>query len=287
MREAATPACAKINLTLRVGARRPDGYHEIESLVARVGLCDTVRVRLRHDARFTIACDDDDVPSDESNLALRAAAALADAAGIRSRGVHIELHKRIPAGAGLGGGSADAAAVLRTLNDLWGARLSRETLLQIAAGIGSDAPLFLHGPLCVIRGRGEQVIELPRPLAGWAVLVLPDIRCSTRDVYAAFDRLRPEARPSAEEVLGRADSCAALMPHLFNDLEPAAFDLYPALARLAEQTSKLAGGAVRMSGSGSCLYRLQDGESDARAFAQAVTARLGTRVETVVIGASA
>jgi 4-diphosphocytidyl-2-C-methyl-D-erythritol kinase len=269
---------AKINLTLRVGPTRPDGFHEIESLVARVGLCDTVNVTLRDDGQLSLACDDPAVPGDETNLALRAARRLREATGVRNRGVDIALEKRIPPGAGLGGGSSNAATVLMLLNELWRTELPPTELATIGAEIGSDVPLFFHSPLCIVRGRGELVEDAPRTLAGWVVLVMPSLHSMTRDVYAAWDRLESHApRPSPEQILKQADSPATLMEHLFNGLEEPAFRVSPQLSELSERLNELAEGPVRMTGSGSAFFRLFDSEAEASFFADQVRAVTGCR----------
>ncbi|MFQ5806633.1 MAG: 4-(cytidine 5'-diphospho)-2-C-methyl-D-erythritol kinase [Phycisphaerae bacterium] len=275
-------APAKINLTLRVGDLRPDGFHEIESLVARVGLCDTITISPRDDGRFTLACDDPSIPCDDANLALRAARRLSEAVGVRDRGVHITLQKRIPGGAGLGGGSSDAATVLMLLNDLWEIGLPAAELERIGAEIGSDVPLFFHTPLCVVRGRGERAEDLSRSLTGWAVLILPAIHSTTRDVYAAWDPSRAySSRPALDDILKHADRAETLMPHLFNDLEALAFAINPQLAKLAERLIRLADGPVRMTGSGSALFRLLGDAATAEAFGDRVHAELNVRVEAV------
>lgn len=275
---------AKINLTLRVGPRRSDGFHEVESLVARIDLCDTVSVAAREDARLTLACDDPSVPSNEDNLALRAARGLAQAARVRRPAAHIALRKRIPAGAGLGGGSSNAATTLMLLNQLWKTRLPAAELMKIGARIGADVPLFFHSPLCVVRGRGEQVEDLQRTLIGYVALVLPPIHCPTRDVYAAWDRLddRP-ARPSASDVLQRADSARTLMPHLFNDLEPAALNVRPELAPVATALQGFSEGAARLTGSGAAFFHLFDERADAESFAGRVRTELMLRAEVASI----
>jgi len=275
---------AKINLTLRVGPLRPDGFHEIESLVARVGLCDTVSVRPRADGQLTLECDDPAIPCDETNLALRAARLLGDKAKSKS-GAHISLKKRIPAGSGLGGGSSNAATALMLLNDLRQPGLARDELAAIGAQIGSDVPLFFHSPLCIVRGRGERIEDLTVRLEAWVALVLPEIRSSTRDVYAAWDR-----NPSSESRIRSSEltipkSAEALMPQLFNDLEPAALAVNPPLAEVVEQLGQLSDGPVRMTGSGAGLFRLFDSQSSAKRFAATVRAALGTRVEVVPLAA--
>jgi len=275
---------AKINLTLRVGPLRPDGFHEIESLVARVGLSDTVSVTPRADGQLTLECDDPSIPCDQTNLALRAARLLADQTRAKN-GAHISLGKRIPAGSGLGGGSSNAATVLMLLNDLWQLGLARDELAAIGAQIGSDVPLFFHSPLCIVRGRGEQIEDVHRRLKGWVALVLPEIRSSTRDVYAAWDRT-PSSEPKIKSSeLTTAKSAEALMPQLFNDLEPAALAINPSLAAVVERLGQLSDGPVRMTGSGAGLFRLFDSQSSANRFAATVRAALRTRVEVVPLAA--
>ena len=174
--------------------------------------------------KLTIACDNPAIPADESNLALRAARHLAKAAGIRGRGAHIVLHKHIPTGAGLGGGSSNAATTLALLNRLWSLALTPARLADIGAEIGSDVPLFFHTPLCIARGRGERVEDTPQSLAACAVLMLPELHAATPAVYAAWDRLGSKpARPTIDDILAHAGDVEQLMPHLFNDLEAAAF----------------------------------------------------------------
>ena len=129
---------AKINLTLRVVGKRDDGFHEIESLIARIDLCDTVHVSPRDDGRLTLECDEPSIPADESNLALKAAAILRDKAAA-PQGAHMSLKKRIPAGAGLGGGSSNAAATLMLLNEFWNLGLPNSKLATIGTEIGSSA----------------------------------------------------------------------------------------------------------------------------------------------------
>jgi len=276
---------AKINLTLRVGPLRPDGFHEIESLVARVGLCDTVSVRPRPDGQLALECDDPAIPCDETNLALRVARLLANQTTAEN-GAHVSLDKRIPAGSGLGGGSSNAATALMLLNDLWQLGLAPDELAAIGARIGSDVPLFFHSPLCIVRGRGEQIEDLTVRLGGWVALILPGFQLATPDVYAAWDRLAPPpSQPSLDEVLAAADSATTLMPVLFNDLEAAACSVNPLLGELIERAQDLAGGPLRMTGSGAGLFRLFDNQSSANRFAATVRAALGTRVEVVPLAA--
>jgi 4-diphosphocytidyl-2-C-methyl-D-erythritol kinase len=268
-------APAKVNLTLRVLGRRADGYHAIESLVARIGLCDRLEARRSDEPRCSLACDSPAVPHDATNLVLQAAERLRTFCGV-SRGAHLMLTKRIPPGSGLGGGSSDAAAALRLLNELWSLHLAQRELLSLASEIGSDVPLFLHRPTAVIRGRGEIVEETRSSARGFVVLILAGVHLSSRDVYKQWDRVNaaegtaraapprsaaarddPERleQPTTyyEELLANLHSPVA-SARLVNDLQRAAFELSPALRRDWERVNRLTAGAAHMTGSGSGLF---------------------------------
>jgi 4-diphosphocytidyl-2-C-methyl-D-erythritol kinase len=249
---------AKINLTLRVTGLRGDGFHEIQSLVALVTLYDTVTVARREDGRRLLHCDDPRVPCDAGNLALRAANELAAECAILD-GFELRLQKRIPLGAGLGGGSSNAATALLLLNDLWGLGLKRERLAQIGARVGSDVPLFLHGPMSIIRGRGEQVEPVNLPPTGHALLLMPEVHSGTAEVYRAWDRLRSRApRPALADVLSKAGRSAEFGQVLFNDLEEPALRINPELARLAAEFRRVLAFPVHMTGSGATFFCLLD-----------------------------
>ncbi len=234
-------AHAKINLTLDVLGKRPDGYHELKSIVVQIPLHDDVELCDAPDGEMSVEmiADGVEVPPvpAESNLAVRAARALAAAAGV-SRGVHIRIVKRIPAGAGLGGGSADAAAVISGLNDLWNLSLSRERLCEVGATVGSDVPALVLGGAVMMEGRGERVapiedFDLP-PFDDSFVLRIPKVNASTARVYGEF----------REEDRGRCR----------NDLQPAACRLYPEIAETLAQMEKEGLEGVQMSGSGSAVF---------------------------------
>lgn len=282
--ESAAPA--KLNLTLRVSGARTDGYHGIESLTARIGLCDTVSVSPAPFGELSLRCDDPALPVDGANLALRAARELAR--GGPMRGAQLELRKRIPAGAGLGGGSSDAATTLSLLNEFWGRGLGRDELSAIGAAIGSDVPLFFAAPLCVLRGRGVDVQSLSVRLAGWAVLVFPGIHCATAAVYAAWDRIAEHAaRPTLACVLHALQrSPAGAMDLLFNDLEAAAHVVSPELARFAARLRARSIAPFRMTGSGSTYFTLADDEPRAQRIAGDVSAALGVRTAVAALGSA-
>lgn len=270
-------AHAKINLTLHVTGRRPDGYHDLVSWVALVGLHDTIELAEADARGVELQCDAPDIPTDERNLVVRAVRAMEREFG-REAALRISLTKRIPAGAGLGGGSSDAAATLRAIDRLWGTAAGAERLSRIAAGLGSDVPLFLGGGQSVIRGRGEQVEAVLHPWHGWVVLVMPPFGVSTPAVYGTLRLGGARRNPEAGGERGAASgdvSAAELGGRLFNDLQGPAFAVEPRLAALHGRLSELGQSPVHMSGSGSTLFSIfDDRESAERWRARVDGARL-------------
>lgn len=269
---------AKINLTLRVHPRRPDGYHEIDSLVAQIDFADELSVVRRADHHITLRCDDPSIPTDGENLVVRAAGAFQSAAP-RRIGADFDLKKKIPAGSGLGGGSSNAAAALRLMNHLAEWPFERAGLMELGASIGSDVPLFFGGPACAMRGRGEKIEPMRLDLPSHVVLVLSGHHCATADVYRRFDELPPPPpRATVPKVLTKEGTGSnEWMDALFNDLEPAAFDVCPPLRALAEQIERRTSLAVRLTGSGSAFFRLFEDEHAARRFAQSAEEISGVR----------
>ena len=261
--EVALEAPAKVNLGLRVVGRRADGYHELESLFAPIDLADAIALRIEPARTAVVAIelagDATGAPPDGTNLAVRAARAFLAKGAIGAR-VAIQLTKRTPVAAGLGGGSSDAAAVLRGLAQAFPAALANAALEEIALGLGADVPFFLDPRPAWVTGIGERrepVAGLP-PLA--LLLANPGEPLATAEVFRAFDALaRPGAAPSAPSAppqsLARelADD-RALAARLHNDLEEPAVRLCPPIARLRAQLSAAGARAVAMSGSGATLY---------------------------------
>lgn len=258
---------AKINLHLRVGPPGADGFHPLLSWMCTVGLYDTIEMEAKREPGVRLRCDRPDVPVDGSNLIVRAAEAL--------RGPHmgadVTLHKKIPMGGGLGGGSSNAAFALQGFNQLWGLNHSTSRLAEIGATLGSDVVFFLHGPSSVCAGRGERVTPIGRPLAKFAVLVFPKLSMSTPAVYRRFD----EMKLGSSEAIERQPDWKAwqqlpaeeLLPWLKNDLEMPAFSLCPELGELRQRLERQIGRIVRMSGSGSTLFTLADDFAAAEAVA--------------------
>ncbi|MGC4031011.1 MAG: 4-(cytidine 5'-diphospho)-2-C-methyl-D-erythritol kinase [Tepidisphaeraceae bacterium] len=266
-------APAKLNLDLRVGAPRADGFHPIRSWFVTVGLFDRLDFSPADDIRLT--CSDPTIPVDGRNLVVRAAEALRPGDG---RGVLIHLEKSIPAGGGLGGGSSDAATTLLALNEFWKLGLPIDRLHDIAATLGSDVPFFLHGPSSLCEGRGDVVTPVPPPGCGQALLVLPGLHMPTPAVFKRLDELRPTVPDFAHGtvVVGGAGALA-LLPGLSNDLETPAFDLRPELAELRQEIEGIVARPVRMSGSGSTLFTLYDTDAEAQAAQTVVTQKTGMR----------
>ena len=245
-------AAAKINLTLEVLGRRNDGYHEIVTVMQTVDLSDRLVVE---DADvLELRTTASDVPTDGTNLALRAAAALGDRAGV-SRGARITLEKRIPVAAGLGGGSADAAAVLVGLNRLWGLRWSTERLAEVAVTLGMDVAFFLHGGAALGTGRGERL----EPLATCAlalVLVNPRVTASTAEIYGG---VKPDMYSDGRRGRGMVAALRSRQPTrvaatLGNALERVAAPRYRDVEQM--ESALLAAGALgaAMSGSGLTVF---------------------------------
>ncbi|HTQ30532.1 MAG TPA: 4-(cytidine 5'-diphospho)-2-C-methyl-D-erythritol kinase [Opitutaceae bacterium] len=256
---------AKINLFLAVTGRRPDGYHELVSVAAPVDFGDTLKIETRLGGEFTLECDDPAVPRDESNLVLKAARLFADATGW-SGGAAFFLAKRIPLGAGLGGGSSNAAAALRGLNFLAGEPLDRAALTALAARAGSDCALFLPGGPVVMRGRGERVEPLAAEAAGRlrgrrALIFKPGFGIGTPWAYAQLaaggeKSYLPAAAAEARLTAWLGDASAPAEALLFNSFEAPVFRKFPALPVLLEALAVEFGLVAHLSGSGSAGFAL-------------------------------
>lgn len=274
-------APAKINMTLAVLGRRPDGFHDIESWVIPIRWFDRLTITAADRLSLTVYPHDAGIPADRNNLVWRAAEAIADEAG-RAPDVSIRLEKSIPAGAGLGGGSSDAAAVLRGLNDLWGLEWSTHRLANIAGRLGSDVPFFIEGRPAVIRGRGERIEPVESAWGGWVGLVIPPFGISTKRVYENC-ACRASSSPGVAFGPWARNGSRSCAERLFNDLEPAAMKLEPRLADLWNRLNESKGGPVRMSGSGSTLFTIHDIESAAAEWRDRAAETIGTAAELRIV----
>jgi 4-diphosphocytidyl-2-C-methyl-D-erythritol kinase len=241
-------AAAKVNLALEILGKRDDGYHEIVTVMVAVDLSD--RLTLEDADALTLDSDAPGVPTDATNLAVRAAAALRDEART-DRGVRITLDKRIPVAAGLGGGSSDAAAVLVGLNRLWSLRWPLDRLVEIATGIGMDVPFFLRGGAALATARGEKLQSIGSRAFGM-VLLNPGSPISTKEAYGSVTPRLYSAGARAHEIARAMGSRqpAAIAGCLYNVLEDAVTPGHPEVARMRAAT--IAAGALGavMSGSG-------------------------------------
>jgi 4-diphosphocytidyl-2-C-methyl-D-erythritol kinase len=255
---------AKINVWLHVLGRRPDGYHDIDTLIVPVSLADEMTFRPAPELRLSIRGDQTDlVPLDESNLVIRAAAALRSACGV-DVGADIELEKRIPVAAGLGGGSADAAATLHALSELWGCDLGNE-LLEIAAGIGSDVPALVAGQPVVVHGRGEVVWHEPVPLTWW-VLYTQAFPVSTADAYGWWDE--DGGQVSHRSIPHGLDGPSEMAASLRNDLEDPVARRHPEVRRAKEHLLELGPLGAVMCGSGPTVAGLAPTEDEAQRISE-------------------
>ncbi|WP_030745219.1 4-(cytidine 5'-diphospho)-2-C-methyl-D-erythritol kinase [Streptomyces sp. NRRL S-31] len=259
---------AKVNVQLAVGAARPDGFHDLANVFLAVGLYDEVTVTPADGLRITCEGPDaDQVPLDRTNLAARAAIALAGRRGIEPD-VHVHIAKDIPVAGGMAGGSADGAGALLACDALWGTGASRAELLEICAELGSDVPFSLVGGAALGVGRGERLTALETGGTFHWVFAMAGRGLSTPAVFREFDRLArgrdiPEPVASAEllEALAKGDA-EALARAVSNDLQPAALSLFPELARTLEAGRAAGALATLVSGSGpTTAFLTRDAES--------------------------
>lgn len=262
-------APAKVNLTLIVGARRDDGYHDVSTVMQTVGLYDTLTLS-GGGSGLTMTCTDPDLPTDGSNLVLRAATLFCRELRLPVPDLHLHLQKRIPSQAGLGGGSSDAASVLLALRLLYAPALSDEELERMAAKLGSDVPFFIRGGTALATGRGERLVPLPRLRDGWFVIVKPPEGFSTPVMYRRLDELPPEPpHPDGMTAALEGGGVRAVAAALYNSFERA---VPPVSAVWDIEDALRAHGALAalLSGSGSAVFGLFDREDTAHAAAGAL-----------------
>ncbi|MFJ4715002.1 4-(cytidine 5'-diphospho)-2-C-methyl-D-erythritol kinase [Streptomyces sp. NPDC088785] len=271
---------AKVNVQLAVGGARPDGFHDLANVFLAVGLYDEVTVEPADE--LTLTCTDPggdpvpDVPLDRTNLAARAALALAGRHGLGDPGVRIRVTKDIPVAGGMAGGSADAAGALVACDALWGTGASRAELLDICAELGSDVPFSLVGGAALGTGRGERLRPLPVGGEFWWVFAVADGGLSTPAVYREFDRLSPAApapvaAPALLDAL-RTGDVERLAATVTNDLQPAALSLFPTLKQTLDAGTAAGAVAALVSGSGPTTAFLAADEAGARAVADRLAA---------------
>ena len=260
-RRLVVPAPAKLNAFLHVTGRRRDGYHTLESLFVAIDLADRIELVDRDDGAIVRAGGLESVAVHD-DLTLRAARALREAVRV-PRGVAIRVDKRIPMGAGLGGGSSDAASVLLALNRLWSLGLTREALMRVGATLGADVPFFLGAGPALARGTGDVLTPMTVPTA-WIALAMPRAHVPTARIFASAELTR--STPSA-----KMDVFSEGYGH--NDLEAVAAAAFPPVG-LALHAMRRASALARMTGSGACVFAPFDAERDARRALEALPADL-------------
>ena len=269
-------APAKINVSLKILRRRDDGFHEIETLITPITLCDQIEIeKSDSSSEIEFHCDDPSVPAGDDNLIVRAARAFFAATKLK-RAISIELKKKIPHGAGLGGGSSDAASTLLALNELFNTNLPRETLAKIAETVGSDVPFFIFKSAALCKGRGELVTPLRWKDKLSLLLLKPEFRVSTAWAYSHWrDSLEiPGVSYAAQEFAGQI---------FLNDLECPVFHKFIFLAQLKMWLLKQREvGAALMSGSGSTIFAVLRARADADFLARRAKSELDPELWTWV-----
>jgi 4-diphosphocytidyl-2-C-methyl-D-erythritol kinase len=229
-------ANAKINLFLNVINKRKDGYHNIKTIFQEISLFDEIYIEEIKNG-IKIICDSAGIPTDKRNLVYKAADLIKKHSNIK-KGVLIKIKKRIPIGAGLGGGSSDASAVLKGLNKLWHLNLSKKELIEIGKRIGADVPFFIEGGRCMAVGIGEILKSIPVKKNEWYVIVKPDFEISTKYVYSQLTKPGKNCK----------------ITQYYNKLEEVVVPLYPEIKEIKEKLLKYGAKISLMSGSGSCVF---------------------------------
>ncbi len=266
-------APAKLNLTLDVGAKHHDGYHDVTSVMTSAALHDIVTVESESSGEIRLSCSDTTLACDETNLAYRAAKLFFEYFGIECEGVHIHLEKHIPMQAGLGGGSSDAAAVLRALRQLYAPNMKLRELERISIQLGSDVPYCICGATTLVQGRGEQLMKLPRLPECWFVLVKPEESYSTAAMYRRIDDEQPACAIDTEGMLQALDdaSLPAVIDRIGNIFEYVLPE-NSAVPAIRSRLTELGADAACMSGSGSAVFGLFADEQMAAAACETMKA---------------
>jgi 4-diphosphocytidyl-2-C-methyl-D-erythritol kinase len=253
-----THSYAKINIGLRIIRKRADGYRELETFFQQISLCDEIQFEATTDSQLRIETSDPACPRDSSNLVIRAAALLKPYARFNQAGCFIRLNKNIPIGAGLGGGSSNAALTLKTLNNLWNCNLPMTELIQLGASLGSDVAFFLYGGFALGTGRGELLTPLAHTPQYNGVLIFPGFSISTKSVYEKLNLpLTITGKMSKFSAFkGAFPTFDHWKAYFVNDLEGVVFEEHPILYKLTSRLYALGAFYAAMSGSGSTVFGL-------------------------------
>jgi len=264
-------APAKLNLRLKITGRRPDGYHNLVSIMAPVSLFDRIELQITSRNLITISCEGFSAPADKENLACRAAQAFFAKTGI-DHGLSIKLTKNIPVAAGLGGGSSDAACVLKALNQIWSCPLSARELAELALGLGADVPFFLTEKPCIVRGIGEILEPIEKWPKLWYIIVTPPIRVSTAWVYGNLNWSPLEGTGELELtkdeyqfiIVNLKKKVFVIARVLDNDLERVTASHFPAIEDIKKTLMDSGSDGVLMSGSGPSVFGVFGSKDRAR-----------------------
>ena len=252
------PAYAKVNLTLDVLGKREDGYHDLKSVMQTLSIRDDIEIDIGTGKPWFLKCDKADIPCDESNLAWKAAKVYCDAMGFDPEGLEIRITKRIPSQAGMGGGSADAAAVLRALNRHYGQPLSIGALAELGAQVGSDVPFCVVGGTCMCEGRGERLRKLPDMPDCIFVVVKPEFSVSTPELYQKLDRVAIAKRPdhtAMERALLEGD-LLQIAGNVYNVFDPVVTQEHLELNYIKSLFHQYGAVGYQMTGSGSAVFAI-------------------------------
>ncbi len=273
---------AKVNLSLIVKDKLDTGYHELSSIMATIDLYDDLRIARASRQGIHLKCSGIHSPADQTNLVYKAANLICQYTEI-SPGIEITLHKRIPIGAGLGGGSSNAAFTLIGINQLFELGLTNQELMQLASQLGSDVPFFLKGPVALCEGRGEIVTQLSQRCTSSLLLVFPDIHCSTGDVYQNFKHDKQQTQQMTNKVTSCLDAgdLNQLVRLGLNNLETSCFELFNQLTQLKDQLKEFQPNPVCLSGSGSTLFIPYDDKDIAQSWATKIEHELHVKTKVV------
>ena len=285
MKKVEEKAYAKINLVLNIGDLRPDGYHDIQTIMQSLELHDDVTVEQTGGTGITVTASVDTIPTDESNLAVKAVKAFAAKTGVPADGLSIHIEKRIPVAAGLGGGSSDAAATLRALNVLYETNLSVDELAEIGIEVGSDVPFCVHGGCAYVEGKGDMVVPTPPMPQCIIVIGKPDLAISTEKMYQRFDQaeLPQRADHTPEIMLGlRWENLKAVAESVGNAFEQVLMkNERNTVDMMKEVMNQFGTLGTAMTGSGPAVFGIFDNELYARVASETLRQRLKGNPEIV------
>lgn len=253
-------AYAKLNLTLDVLGKRDDGYHELESVMQQITLCDEIEIDLETGEDWKLECDWEEIPTDSSNLAWKAVGVFYRSIGKDPQGVTIRITKRIPMQAGLAGGSADAAAVLRALNAYEGSPYSLEELARLGAKIGSDVPFCVFGGTALAKGRGEVLTRLPAMPQCFYCIVKPEFSVSTPELFAKMDQQEQVLHPDTAGMLKALEQndLMHVAGYVFNSMESVVAAEHSEIMMIKDTLDSCGASGCAMTGSGSAVFGIFD-----------------------------